>query len=479
MTGLVRLMPPSGPVRPGSYDFSFESYFDGIGASGFFLRGPELAATSDPPPPIALFRASVERARERHRKPHPRPHRRPRGRDRRGAGRRRPRGHSRRTSTRRCAAPASTTSSRSPACTWRWSPARSWALLRAGFALFPDFASRRPVKKYAAALAIAGLAGYLFISGAEVAAQRSFIMLAVMLTAVLFDRAALTLRNLAIAAIVVIALSPHEVVGPSFQMSFAATAALVGAYAAWSDWRADHPRPAASRPVARRAGPCAIPAARRRRPRRDLASLRAARPPSTPPGISSRCRRSASSPTSPPCRSSRLSSCPSRCSARSPCRSASTGRSSMSWVWAFRPPSPSRAGFPSARRPTSSASCRRRPSRVLTIALLIATICSTWLRVAAVPVALVGLLLLDRPPAARSVRLRRRPSGGLALGDGAHRRQPRASERIHHRQLATRPARRQIVRPEGKQERSVSAGNAGTASLLSGPAPRLTLTLSP
>ena len=41
--GLVKLRPPSGPVRPESYDFSFESYFDGIGASGYFMHGPELA----------------------------------------------------------------------------------------------------------------------------------------------------------------------------------------------------------------------------------------------------------------------------------------------------------------------------------------------------------------------------------------------------------------------------------------------------
>ena len=81
------------------------------------------------------------------------------------------------------------------------------------------------------------IAGYLFLSGGEVAAQRSFIMLAVMLAALLFDRAALTMRNLAISAIVVIAISPHEVVGPSFQMSFAATAALVGAYAIWAERR--------------------------------------------------------------------------------------------------------------------------------------------------------------------------------------------------------------------------------------------------
>ncbi|TIO82388.1 MAG: ComEC/Rec2 family competence protein, partial [Mesorhizobium sp.] len=111
-------------------------------------------------------------------------------------------------------------------------------LLRGAFALFPDFSSRRPVKKYAAAIALMSIAAYLVISGVVVAAERSFIMLAVMLIAVLFDRAALTMRNLAISAIAVILVSPHEVVGPSFQMSFAATAALVGAYAGWSDYRA-------------------------------------------------------------------------------------------------------------------------------------------------------------------------------------------------------------------------------------------------
>ena len=72
---------------------------------------------------------------------------------------------------------------------------------------------------------------YLALSGAAVAAQRSFIMLAVMLTALLFDRAALTMRNLAISALIIIAVFPHEVTGPSFHMSFAATASLIGAYA--------------------------------------------------------------------------------------------------------------------------------------------------------------------------------------------------------------------------------------------------------
>ena len=62
--------------------------------------------------------------------------------------------------------------------------------------------------------ALAALAAYLSSPARAVAAERSFLMLGVMLLAVIFDRAALTMRNLAIAAIVIIALSPHEVAGP-------------------------------------------------------------------------------------------------------------------------------------------------------------------------------------------------------------------------------------------------------------------------
>src|SRR6185295_8176496 len=98
-------------------------------------------------------------------------------------------------------------------------------------------------KKYAAGAALVALSVYLFISGMAVAAERSFIMIGVMLVAALFDRAALTMRNLAISAIAIIAVSPHEVAGPSFQMSFAATAALIGAYAFWAERRRDRPAP--------------------------------------------------------------------------------------------------------------------------------------------------------------------------------------------------------------------------------------------
>jgi competence protein ComEC len=245
VTGLVRLLPPTGPVRPGSYDYSFESYFDGVGGSGFFLSGLEVSADA-PMPPGARIATAIERVRDAIAD-----HARgivggPEGEIaaalivgvRAGipeaineAMRKIGIYHIISISGLHMALVAGTVMS----------------LMRGAFALFPDFSSRRSTKKYAAAAALFAIAAYLLISGMVVAAERSFIMLAVMLTAVLFDRAALTMRNLAISAIVVIALSPHEVVGPSFQLSFAATAALVGAYAGWADYRASRPAAAAIR----------------------------------------------------------------------------------------------------------------------------------------------------------------------------------------------------------------------------------------
>ncbi|MEL6922192.1 MAG: ComEC/Rec2 family competence protein, partial [Pseudomonadota bacterium] len=68
--------------------------------------------------------------------------------------------------------------------------------------------------------------------------QRSFIMLSIMLLAICFDRPAVTKRNLALAALVVVATSPDAVVTPGFQMSFAATLALIGGYDVLSRRRA-------------------------------------------------------------------------------------------------------------------------------------------------------------------------------------------------------------------------------------------------
>ncbi|HEY0330173.1 MAG TPA: ComEC/Rec2 family competence protein [Rhodopseudomonas sp.] len=99
--------------------------------------------------------------------------------------------------------------------------------VRALLALIPALTVTFPIKKCAAAAALAAALFYLLLSGAEVATQRSFLMTAVVLIAVLVDRQAITFRTLAVAAMIVLTLAPEALVHPSFQMSFAATLGLV------------------------------------------------------------------------------------------------------------------------------------------------------------------------------------------------------------------------------------------------------------
>ena len=75
---------------------------------------------------------------------------------------------------------------------------------------------------------------YLLLSGASVPTQRAFVMIVVALVAILFDRSALTMRTVAIAAIVILVLNPESWIDPSFQMSFAAVVALIAAYEWWN-----------------------------------------------------------------------------------------------------------------------------------------------------------------------------------------------------------------------------------------------------
>ena len=98
------------------------------------------------------------------------------------------------------------------------------------FAAIPGLALLYPVKKWAACAALVAATLYLSISGGGVSARRAYIMIAIMLLAVLADRRALTMRNVAIAAFAVLLLSPHAILSPGFQMSFAAVAALIAMF---------------------------------------------------------------------------------------------------------------------------------------------------------------------------------------------------------------------------------------------------------
>ncbi|WP_421476366.1 ComEC/Rec2 family competence protein [Agrobacterium tumefaciens] len=246
LRGKVRLSPPSGPALPGLNDFAFTSYFRGIGATGFFYKSPDalVSPVGDARPDkgwlewadmrlYGLRSAIAERIRTTI------------GGD---AG---------------AFAASIITDERQAISAETMEALRLSGLahivaisglnmalasgiffvgLRLAFSLFPAFAQRWPVKKIAAFAALLMTLAYYLISGFAVSAERAWLMMSVMLIAVLFDQPSLSLRNVAISALIILAFSPSEIMGPSFQMSFAATIALVSAYAFWSRWRTDRER---------------------------------------------------------------------------------------------------------------------------------------------------------------------------------------------------------------------------------------------
>ncbi len=230
LKGVVRLRPPSGPVRPNGFDFAFNNYFQGIGANGFFLGAPVSVPLA---PPKWDLRIKIEKIRywlAQH----------IRGQSQTIAGtvsaalitgdkaaipdevneqlRRSGLAHILSISGLHMALVAGTL----------------MFVIRTAWATAPGVAPSLPIKKIAALAGFIAIFVYLFLAGASVATQRSFIMLGVMLGALLSDRSAITMRNLAIATLIVVLIAPQATLGPSFQMSFAATMALIAAYQAWT-----------------------------------------------------------------------------------------------------------------------------------------------------------------------------------------------------------------------------------------------------
>ncbi|UVF17444.1 ComEC family competence protein [Microvirga terrae] len=226
ITGTARLLPPPQPAWPGGYDFARDAYFKGIGAVGSMVGQVRSDAASPAPTWALRLAAYVDGARN--------------------------------ALTERIAtsiggaaggvSAALVTGKRGlipeqtneilrgagiyhivsisglhmvlAAGTFFW-------LVRALLALAPSLALLLPVKKIAAVAAMIGATIYCVFSGSDVATERSLIMTLVMFGAVLADRPALSIRNLSISALVVLAREPEALLGPSFQMSFSAVAAMM------------------------------------------------------------------------------------------------------------------------------------------------------------------------------------------------------------------------------------------------------------
>jgi competence protein ComEC len=234
------LLPPPAPAMPGAYDFQRRAYFDRLGAVGFAIGAP---ARIDPPGDAATsgWRSAVEALRagvtERIRAALPGP-----------------------TGAIAAALITGETHAIPPADAGAFRDAGlahilviaglhmgmvagiAFFALRAALALIPAIALRHPTKKWAAAGALLVTAGYMLLSGATVSSRRAFIMTGLMLFAVMVDRLSLSARSVAYAALVIMLVTPEAAAGPSFQMSFAAVAALIAFYEAMrsrlGEWRA-------------------------------------------------------------------------------------------------------------------------------------------------------------------------------------------------------------------------------------------------
>jgi competence protein ComEC len=227
----ARLLPPARAALPGGYDFARDAYFAELGAVGNVLGKIEVAS---PPAPAGVglsFYAAIDRMRNAL------------------AGR----VYTLLGGERGAIAAAMVTGKRDYLDEATKEVIREAGIfhiitisgvqmtlvaaiffigLRRLLACSRTLALNYPIKKWAAAAAMLGAIFYDIATGSRVGTERALIMTCVMLSAVIFDRPSLTMRNLAIAALIVIALEPEAILGASFQLSFAAVAALVAVYEA-------------------------------------------------------------------------------------------------------------------------------------------------------------------------------------------------------------------------------------------------------
>ena len=105
------------------------------------------------------------------------------------------------------------------------------------FAMTGPLARRYDMRKYAAILGTITAFGYLMLSGASVSTQRAFIMAVIVFAAIILNRRAVSLRSVALAAAITLMLHPESLMSAGFQMSFAATTALVVVYRSWANKR--------------------------------------------------------------------------------------------------------------------------------------------------------------------------------------------------------------------------------------------------
>jgi len=215
----ARLMPPAPPMLPGGYDFARAAWFQGLAATGSVQGDVEvLEAGAGGAPLAALQRRLSEHVR------------------------------SRLEGSPGAIAAAFASGDRGSIAIEHEEAMRDSglthllsisgvhvsAVIAAAYllairllALWPWLALRVRLPVVAAGIAAAAGVGYTLLTGAEVPTVRSCVGAVLVLIALALGREPLSLRLVAVAAMFVLLVWPESLVGPSFQMSFAAVIAIV------------------------------------------------------------------------------------------------------------------------------------------------------------------------------------------------------------------------------------------------------------
>lgn len=220
----ARLVPPAPPMLPGGYDFSRAAWFSGMAATGSVLGPVTVISPGDEDSALRRLQRSLSHHVREHLQGSP------------GAL-----AAAFASGDRGAIAPEDEDAMRDAGLTHLLSIsglhvsaviAAAYFIALRFLALFPWLALRLRVPIVAAGAGAAAGIFYTVLTGAEVPTIRSCIAAVLVMLALVLGREPLSLRMIAVGALLVLLVWPEAVVSPGFQMSFASVIAIVSLHSA-------------------------------------------------------------------------------------------------------------------------------------------------------------------------------------------------------------------------------------------------------
>jgi len=222
----ARLMPPAMPALPGAYDFSERAWFQGLGATGQALGDIRILRPADPLFALSRYRQQLSAHVQSQM-----------------SGAAGAIGATLATGDRGAIDEADAEAMRRSGLAHLLSISglhvtavvgAIYLLVLKSLALSPLLALRFRLPIVAAGCAALAAVAYTLMTGAQVPTIRACVAALLVLAALMMGRSAITLRMVAAGALFVLVFWPESLVGPSFQLSFAAVTAIIALH--------EHPR---------------------------------------------------------------------------------------------------------------------------------------------------------------------------------------------------------------------------------------------